>query len=147
MPAPPPGAAPAWSAPARESRVGDPRLGESLLARVLPRFLRPRRASVAVPIERRMPRHLGMGLAFGFFGLVAGAGFVSGGGYAEVSARYGTPFDMAARALGFGLDKVTISGLVQLHSSEILKAPASTSATRCPSSAWSTCATACPPCR
>lgn len=122
MPAPLPGAAPAWSAPSRDARVGDPRLGESLLARVLPRFLRPRRASVAVPIERRMPRHLGMGLAFGFFGLVAGAGFVSGGGYAEVSARYGTPFDMAARALGFGLDKVTISGLVQLHSAEILKA-------------------------
>ncbi|PIK71974.1 cell division protein FtsQ/DivIB [Methylobacterium frigidaeris] len=112
MPAPPPGTAPARGGPSRDSR----------LARVLPRFLRPRRASVAVPIERRMPRHLGMGLAFGFFGLVAAAGFVSGGGYAEVSARYGTPFDMAARALGFGLDKVTISGLVQLHSAEILKA-------------------------
>ncbi len=63
-----------------------------------------------------------MGLAFGFFGLVAGAGFVSGGGYAELAARSGTPLDMAARALGFGLDKVTISGLVQLRSAEILQA-------------------------
>ncbi|MGY2048289.1 cell division protein FtsQ/DivIB [Methylobacterium sp. JK268] len=92
------------------------------LTRALPRFLRPRRGSVAIPIEQRMPPLLGTSLLFGFFGLVAAAGFVASGAYKEMVARSGTPLDIVARGSGFGLDKVTIAGLVQLQPAEILRA-------------------------
>ncbi|GJD51354.1 Cell division protein FtsQ [Methylobacterium crusticola] len=114
-PATPPGAG-------RAAGGAGPRAPSGRLAGYLPRFLRPRRASVAVPLGRRMPRLLGTALVFGFFGAVSAVGFVAGGSYAEFSARHGTPADVAARALGFGLDKVTIAGLAQLRSAEILQA-------------------------
>ncbi|ACA20950.1 Polypeptide-transport-associated domain protein FtsQ-type [Methylobacterium sp. 4-46] len=108
------GSAPA-AAPAGRGLPGD-------LSRYLPRFLRPRRASVAIPAEQRLPHLVGTSLVFGFFGLVGAAGFVASGAYAEMVARSGTPLDIVARAAGFGLDKVTIAGLVQLQPAEILHA-------------------------
>ncbi|MBY0296382.1 MAG: cell division protein FtsQ/DivIB [Methylobacterium sp.] len=98
------------------------RAGAGFLSRRLPRFLRPRRASVAIPLERRVPRLVGTALVFGFFGFVGAAGFVASGAYAEFVVRHGRPLDLLARAAGFGLDKVTIAGIVQLRPAEILHA-------------------------
>ena len=81
-----------------------------------------RRASVAIPLASRLPRHLGTGLTLGFFLTVAGYGVVVGGQYSWFRDSVGEPRDVIARALGFGIDKVTISGLSQLTEREILGA-------------------------
>jgi len=55
--------------------------------------------------------------------LVAGAGalgFVHNGGYAELVERIGAPQDALARAIGFPIDQVTISGETRLDEREIL---------------------------
>ncbi len=51
-----------------------------------------------------------------------GAGFVHGGGYREMVIRDGEPRDIIARALGFPIDAVTISGEARLRENEILAA-------------------------
>jgi cell division protein FtsQ len=79
-----------------------------------------RRRSVAVPMARRLPRFLGTGLTLGFFALVGGYGMVAGGHWELLRAQQGDPRDLAARALGFGLDRVTISGIAGLSEREIL---------------------------
>ena len=81
-----------------------------------------RRRSVAVPIEARLPRHLGTGLTLGFFGAVALVGLVQGGHLADLQARYGEPHHAIARALGLGLEQVKIAGISQLRESEVLAA-------------------------
>ncbi|MGA8172248.1 MAG: cell division protein FtsQ/DivIB [Methylocystis sp.] len=50
------------------------------------------------------------------------AGFVHGGGYRELLAQGGEPRDMIARALGFPINAVTISGENRLREGEILAA-------------------------
>ncbi|MFE1602729.1 cell division protein FtsQ/DivIB [Methylobacterium sp. ID0610] len=112
----------AGGVPAPGAALPGARTGTGILTRYMPRFLRPRRASVAIPIEQRVPKLLGTSLLFGFFGLVGAAGFVASGAYAEVVTRRGSFGDIAARAAGFGLEKVTLAGLVQLQPSEILHA-------------------------
>lgn len=47
-------------------------------------------------------------------------GAVRGGQYQAFVATYGTPGDLAARALGFGISAITITGESELHTSEIL---------------------------
>ncbi|RVU15156.1 cell division protein FtsQ/DivIB [Methylobacterium oryzihabitans] len=121
-PGPAGGAAAGSHAPAPASgRPAGPRQPSRLMRR-LPRFLRPRRSSVAVPIEQRLPALLGTGLLLGFFGVVGIAGFGASGAYTVLLAQAGRPVDMLARAAGFGLDKVTITGIAQLHAREILHA-------------------------
>ena len=81
-----------------------------------------RRSSVAVPLARRVPRHLGTGLTLAFFVAVAGYGAVVGGQYSVFRDSIGEPRDVIARMLGFGIDKITISGLSQLTEREVLGA-------------------------
>src|ERR1700709_2000388 len=45
-----------------------------------------------------------------------------GGQYATVGATYGAPQDVVARAGGFGIEAISISGLSQLAESEVLEA-------------------------
>ena len=97
------------------------RLSSLLIAPFAAFGLRRRRASVAVPLARRMPRLAGTWLVLAFFGAVGAYGSVQGGQYAALRAAYGEPGDMVARLLGFGLDRITISGLSQLSQREILK--------------------------
>ena len=52
----------------------------------LRRLVQARRAAQA-PLERRLPRHLGSGLALGFFGVVATAGLQLGGHMEQVGER------------------------------------------------------------
>jgi cell division protein FtsQ len=85
-----------------------------------PRLRRGR--SVAVPLERRLPRFLGTGLALGFLGTVAGTGLILGGHGQAFRAHYGEPHHVLARAIGLGIERVTISGIAQLTETEILTA-------------------------
>ncbi len=82
---------------------------------------RRRGAFVAVPLARRIPRLTGTALALSFFGAVGLYGSVLGGQYAFIRDTYGEPRDIAARILGFGLQKITISGLSQLREREVLR--------------------------
>jgi cell division protein FtsQ len=81
-----------------------------------------RRRSVAVPIGRRIPRFLGTGLALGFFAAVTFVGLSEGGHLDETYRTYGEPHHAAARLLGLGLERVTISGLSQLREADLLAA-------------------------
>jgi cell division protein FtsQ len=103
------------------ARVSFPPVSRSSL---LPfRFFRlKRRRSVAVPIERRLPRFLGTGLALGFFAAVTFVGLSEGGHLDEIYETYGEPHHAAARLLGLGLERVTISGLSQLRETDVLAA-------------------------
>jgi cell division protein FtsQ len=83
----------------------------------LPRL---RRSSVAVPFGRRLPRLLGTGLTFAFFGAVGLTGAVFGGEYQAFRTAYGEPHHLAARMLGFGVERVTIAGIAQLTEREVL---------------------------
>jgi cell division protein FtsQ len=90
----------------------------------LPRWLvfGSRRSSVSVPIERRIPRFVGTGLALAFAATVVAAGLVQGGHIKTLRERYGEPHHVLARLLGLGIDRVTISGLGQLREAEVLAA-------------------------
>ena len=85
----------------------------------LPRL---RRTSVAVPLGRRLPRLIGTGLTFAFFGTVALVGAVLGGQYDTFRTAYGEPHHVAARLVGLGVKRVTISGIAQLSEGEVLSA-------------------------
>jgi cell division protein FtsQ len=101
--APAPSRAGAYSAPAPQaSRAPQPR--SSRLASFL-----------ATP---------GVGLlaTVAFFATVGFVGCKQNGEYSDFVAHNGRPVDLAARALGFSIDAVTISGLGELRESEVLAA-------------------------
>lgn len=102
------GSAPAWAGAARLPHVPLRLPGLS------------RRRSVSVPLGRRLPRLLGTGLTLAFFAGVGLTGAVVGGQYRAFVAEFGEPHHVAARVLGLGLDRVTISGLSQLTETEVL---------------------------
>lgn len=56
------------------------------------------------------------------FAIVGGVGFVQNGGYAELVAREGAPQDILARAAGFRIDAVTITGQSQIGETDLLAA-------------------------
>lgn len=65
---------------------------------------------------------LGSGLVIAFLAGITYLGASSGGQYQDFIHDYGRPRDMAARALGFGIDTVTIAGQVELTEAQILSA-------------------------
>lgn len=83
---------------------------------------RSRRSAVALPLAQRLPRRLGTWLALGFLGLSLGCGTVLGGHVETLRAHYGEPHHMLARLVGFGIDRVTISGIAELSEIEVLVA-------------------------
>jgi cell division protein FtsQ len=62
----------------------------------------------------------GLAATAALFALVGAAGFVENGGYAELVAREGEPRDILARAIGFPVSAVTITGQTELRETEIL---------------------------
>lgn len=91
------------------------------LPRRLPRLgFRGRRSSVSVLLAKRLPSLTGTTLVLGLFGAIGAYGAVLNGGYAEFTRAYGDPRDTVARALGFSLQKVTISGIAHLQERQIL---------------------------
>ena len=92
------------------------------LAERLPRSLRRSAFRPKEPIERRLPRGLGaVGLSAAFAGLAL-AGFVASGRYDGFVAEHGRPLDIAARLSGFGVERVTISGISRMYEREVLAA-------------------------
>jgi cell division protein FtsQ len=79
------------------------------------------RRSVGAWLSRHVPIHLGTGLTLGLFLSIAGYGLVAGGHLAALREAAGEPRDVIARALGFGLERITISGLSQLSEREVLQ--------------------------
>jgi cell division protein FtsQ len=87
-------------------------------------FRLPRRPKkgVAVSALRRLPRFLGTGLTFAFFGFVGAIGTVEGGHWAAIKSAYGEPHHILARAVGLGLNRIVVSGLQQLDERQLLLA-------------------------
>lgn len=56
------------------------------------------------------------------FAVVGYTGFVQGGGYARLVAAEGAPHDIIARAIGFQISAVTISGQSDVSEAEVLAA-------------------------
>ena len=89
----------------------------------LPAFLRrSRRARMGRPLELRVPRFLGTTLFAATLGTAAAVGFVASGRYDGFVAEQGRPIDIAARLLGFGVERVTISGISRMYEHEVLRA-------------------------
>jgi cell division protein FtsQ len=81
-----------------------------------------RRRSAGIPLERRLPRYLGTGLTLGFFGAATFIGLLQGGHLDDFVRRHGEPHHALARAVGLGLDQVTIAGISQIRENEVLAA-------------------------
>ncbi|MGD9543284.1 MAG: cell division protein FtsQ/DivIB [Methylocystis sp.] len=99
-PSPPAAAAVAPRASSRRSRS----------ARLLPRLALLGRSGV------------GSLATVALFGVVGAAGFVENGGYAALVASEGELYDVAARAVGFPISAVTITGQTRLNERELLEA-------------------------
>ncbi|THD42647.1 MAG: FtsQ-type POTRA domain-containing protein [Bradyrhizobium sp.] len=91
-------------------------------ARVLLRGERARRGPTrwTLHFAKPAPRGLGLTLAAALLAGVTAYGAERGGEYQAFVAREGGVGDYAARALGFGVSAVTISGQSQLSENEIL---------------------------
>jgi len=81
-----------------------------------------RRRGPMARLERRLPRFAGTILAVAFFATTAIAGLSAGGQLDAYFEENGAPRDVAARALGFGVETVTISGIARLRATEVLAA-------------------------
>ena len=112
-----PGGAGARTTPHPEPTCALPNRFLRFLAR--PR-VRPGR-SVAVPLDRRLPRFLGTGLALGFLAAAVAVGLGAGGHLQAAREHYGAFHHLLARTVGLGIEQVTISGIAQLREPEILE--------------------------
>jgi cell division protein FtsQ len=90
-------------------------------ARTLRKFRKPAGRAERLAAFGRLPG-LGLFLTLTMFATVGFVGSVQNGGYAEFVANNGAPRDVVARALGFEIEAVTITGLSELRESEILAA-------------------------
>ncbi len=86
------------------------------------RWFRRSRRSTAVPLAQRLPRRIGTVLALGFLSLSIGAGTVLGGHLDTLREAYGEPRHMLAKLTGFGIERITISGIAELSEIEVLVA-------------------------
>lgn len=87
----------------------------------LPRITAPRRLAERTLAER-LPSLFGTGLVLVFFGAVAIAGGISGGQIAQMRAAIGEPQHALGRLFGFGIERINISGHVELTEAELLAA-------------------------
>jgi cell division protein FtsQ len=114
------------SAPGHSGGAGFARALRDALAAGLPRWAAPlasgRRSRLALPIERRVPRHVGTLVLSTAFAALSLGGFVASGRYERFVLEHGQPFDLVARLAGFGVERVTISGIARLYEREVLQA-------------------------
>jgi cell division protein FtsQ len=106
------------------SHSGPPVLGSGR-----PRRWFGRRSSVSIPLDQRIPKGAGTWLSAVFLGAVALSGAAYGGHIHALRSQYGEPQDAMARMLGLGIEKVTISGIAELHEAEVLQAAGITAQT------------------
>lgn len=88
----------------------------------LPFLRKMTRRGVSKPLGARIPRLAGSMLLASFMTLVGVGGYYMGGHDVAFREAWGEPRDAIARAVGLGVDRVQISGLVELHQEEALKA-------------------------
>lgn len=81
-----------------------------------------RRRDRLARLERALPRGAGTLLLLGFFATTAVTGLSIGGQFERFFAENGSPRDIVARALGFGVEEITISGIGRLREAEVLAA-------------------------
>jgi cell division protein FtsQ len=81
-----------------------------------------RRASVTLPLHERVPRRTGTVLVLSSLAAVAAIGFLIGGHYDLFRRTHGEPHHVAARVAGLGFERITISGIAELHEKEVLEA-------------------------
>ncbi len=86
----------------------------------VPARSRRRTKRIAAEARRRPLPGLGTVLVVALLGATGLFGAVRGGEYATFVAENGAPADLVAKALGFSIDAVTISGLKSLTPGEIL---------------------------
>lgn len=86
---------------------------------------RPSRRRAAIRAAERtvskLPRFTGLGLFIAFMAAVGLYGTLRGGQYEDFVALHGDPRDIVARAAGFGVRQVTISGISELDQTEVLQ--------------------------
>ncbi|MDP4024262.1 cell division protein FtsQ/DivIB [Methylobacterium sp. NEAU 140] len=95
------------------------RLSGALLRR---RALSVRRARSGRDLAERLPRGTGTVAVAAGLAAVALAGFVASGRYDALIAAQGRPVDILARLAGFGVERVTITGLSRMYEREVLAA-------------------------
>lgn len=81
-----------------------------------------RRARAAVPMMQRFPRGTGTAAVSVTLAALALTGFVASGRYDSFVVEQGRPVDILARLAGFGVEKVTISGISRMYEREVLAA-------------------------
>lgn len=86
------------------------------------RALSVRRVRSGQPFAGRLPRGTGIvGLSAGLAALSL-AGFVASGRYDSFTQEQGRPVDFLARLCGFGVKRVTITGISRMYEREVLAA-------------------------
>jgi cell division protein FtsQ len=73
-------------------------------------------------LRERLPRGVGVVGVSVVSAAAALAGFVASGRYDAFVAEQGRPLDVAARIAGFGVERVTISGISRMYEREVLSA-------------------------
>jgi cell division protein FtsQ len=76
--------------------------------------------SLRLPLNRPPPLLLEIGLTVMVLAAAAGYGAFRGGQFDAFVARHGGVADVAARALGFGIDVVTVSGAAHMSEESVL---------------------------
>lgn len=108
------------SAPGKPPAFAGARLSAS--AKIFPRARQSQRGDTRAAIARCLALPgLSLSLGLAFFAAVGLFGAQRGGQYDAFVRANGAPADIVARALGFGLDTVTISGTLELNEAQILR--------------------------
>lgn len=76
----------------------------------------------SIPLVKRLPKHIGTAAMAALFAVIGVYGTLRGGQIEVLRTGYGDPRDILARAVGLGIEKITISGLTELHQNEVLAA-------------------------
>ena len=84
------------------------------------------------PPRFRVPRHAGIFGLCGFFVAVGLFSAIQGGHFAALRDSYSGLHHLAARSLGFGINRITIAGHLELSEAEILRATGITDQTSLP---------------
>jgi len=92
------------------------------MGRLPSRSLSVRRARSGQRLTARLSRGTGTVAVSMTFAAFALAGFVASGRYDAFVAEQGRPLDIAARLMGFGVERVTISGISRMYEREVLAA-------------------------
>ncbi|MEL6059849.1 MULTISPECIES: cell division protein FtsQ/DivIB [unclassified Methylobacterium] len=103
-------------------RSGPARLAGAVMGRLPSRSLSVRRARSGQRLTARLSRGTGTVAVSMTFAAFALAGFVASGRYDAFVAEQGRPLDIAARLMGFGVERVTISGISRMYEREVLAA-------------------------